>query len=94
MASEAKHGQTILQMLELAGEIHGGCRIAGITERIPALDPTIQRMIGLGEIARIDHRVHHPVGVLEPCEVLGRADPALEPAIVLARAPAQCLARI
>ena len=48
----------------------------------------------LAPVDLVDDGVEHPVRVLEPGEVLGRADPALEPAVVLARAPAQRLARI
>ena len=48
----------------------------------------------LPSVDLVDDGVEHPVRVLEASQVLGRANPALEPAVVLAIAPAQGVVRI
>ena len=42
----------------------------------------------------VDNRVHHVVGVLQAGEVLGGADPTLEPAVVLTLPPPQSFERV
>ena len=48
----------------------------------------------LATVDLVDDRVEHAVRVLQAGQVLGRADPALEPAVVVALTPTQRVVRI
>ena len=48
----------------------------------------------LAPVDLVDHGVDHVVRVLQPGEVLGGADPALQPAVVVTLTPSQGIARV